>query len=650
MKKIAVLVPSFTIEYSQDFLDGIMDYFSDKDVKLIIAQTQIQHNDTGLYDYQFWTTVDWLAAKEIDGYIIPAGLYTVKRTIKQLQKNFIKFGSRPVICSAMDLNLANSYVVQVDCFKAINDIVTHLKNHHNCKKIAFMSANSTNSAEAFERFEAYKEALRKNGLDFNPDYVMDGFFCDFGAFDYIKDHFTSKEQITFDAVVCANDNMAIGTIKGLKELGLNVPKDVKVTGFDNAPVAYLAESKLSTIEQNIYSQGTTCAELAYKVLNGEKIEKVNTFHPMAMFRQSCGCIPVNNHESFYYNTEQETVLEPDKIAQLLDSYENNINEKMNITTILDMIRGSNTLRQYFYNLTFLAGQAQLDSLFINLFDSPVYISKDQVAHLPETVELAMYAENISGKNVFNPKTIFNTSERIFPPEEEVETAGSYIIHPIFAGEAVFGYLTGKLQTHRFPSYQVYLKMISSSISQSFEYTQKLIQAEELSTEVDHLSDLAKTDELTGLLNRRGFMELGQRTLDILQEMSNAGVIFFADMDGLKQINDTYGHKMGDKAIQVQAKVLKKVFRNSDIIGRISGDEFAVVASGMLLNRVPATRKKIDTLCKEFSEEFELPFTISISVGAVDLAFGSSLVSLLSNADKLLYEEKHLKHCRRFSEL
>lgn len=642
MKKIAVIVPSFTIEYSQDFLDGVVDYFNQRDVKLIIAQTQIPNNETGLYDYQFWNIVNVLAAKEIDAYIIPLGLYTVKRTIEQLQKVFSKFADRPVICSAEDIHFPKSYLVDIDSHKSFEDIVSHLKNVHGCKNIAFMSANSTNSFEALDRFEAFKEALKNNNLEFNPDFVFDGYFTDFGAHDNLLQRLQNSYDVKFDAIVCANDNMAVGSIKALKELELEVPKDVIVTGFDDSPLSFYSIPKISTVNQDIYSQGRTCAELTDKIVHGEGIQKTTKFYPSVKFRQSCGCFPINDIDAAYKTPELKTFQELNKTSKLLAAYENNTLEKMNITTMLDMIRSSNTLRQFFYNLKYLAGQSESESLYVSLFNVPIYITKEELPELPENIELYMYADNPNNKEVFNPETIFNLKERIFPPEADEESAGIFIAHPIFAGEALFGYFTAKITNTKFTSYQAYFKILSSSISQSYEYTKKLIQNEELSSEVTQLSDLAKTDELTGLLNRRGFMELGQRTIDILQEISNAGVVFFGDMDGLKKINDTYGHKMGDKAIQIMGQVFQKVFRTSDIIGHLSGDEFAVVANGMLISKVDYIRQKIVKYCDELSQENNLPFTLSVSLGAVDLESGSSLMTLLSNADKLMYKEKKAK--------
>ena len=162
-----------------------------------------------------------------------------------------------------------------------------------------------------------------------------------------------------------------------------------------------------------------------------------------------------------------------------------------------------------------------------------------------------------------------------------------------------------------------------------------------------MNTVSKTDELTTLLNRRGFFDLGQKNIDIAIEMNNKGLVFFIDMDGLKIMNDTYGHDMGDLAIKTQAKVLKQTFRANDIIARLGGDEFVVIAIGMGADTIPKIRKKIEKTNKVLSKEQKLPMPISCSIGVIPFNKKSNkLADLLLDADKLLYEEKRQKHKNR----
>ena len=112
-------------------------------------------------------------------------------------------------------------------------------------------------------------------------------------------------------------------------------------------------------------------------------------------------------------------------------------------------------------------------------------------------------------------------------------------------------------------------------------------------------------------------------------------------------NDTWGHEIGDLAIKTEAKVLRAAFRDSDLIGRLSGDEFGVVAPGCPMRIVETIRARLKDLNKEFSEEAGLPFTLSISIGPIEYnSEHNDLNALLKEADKNLYEEKKIKHAQR----
>ena len=112
------------------------------------------------------------------------------------------------------------------------------------------------------------------------------------------------------------------------------------------------------------------------------------------------------------------------------------------------------------------------------------------------------------------------------------------------------------------------------------------------------------------------------------------------------INDKYGHEYGDKALQGVAEVLKDTFRKMDIVGRLSGDEFGVIASGMEIVFLDKLREKVDSLCAEYSKNKKFPFVLSISLGAARFnSQNKDLNELLMLADQDLYEQKKIHHAR-----
>ena len=653
MKKIGVIIPTFNIEYSAEFLHGIYDCFEGKDVSVIYTQTKLPHSTVGVYDYQYWQSAELLFSQEIDALIVATGVYCASMTQEELEQELYRFGRRPVISVAIPLNLPNCYTVQADCKKSYLDVVSHLKNVHGCRSIAFLSAAATKSKEAIERLDAFKEAMAANKLKVNEKFIYEGKFTDFDAEAALKKNLKSKSDVKFDAMVCANDMMAIGCYRVLEELGLSVPADVKVVGFDDAQFANRANPRLSTINQNIYGQGFECAKTALAVLNDEEVPRMNYCPLEVKFRQSCGCIPTSSSEDVYRDVEGQIKEENAHLLSRLNMYMNDLEERNTIIILLDILKGANTTRQFYYNLKHIIHLCAMDDMVINLYNMPVYMDSNEDFVIPEKMELNMFSDIITKKEEFNPGTKFNPNNVIFSEPSLGNNAGQYVLHPIFSGETSYGYLICKINKNKFADFAIYLKILINAICSSLEYTNRLMETERLTNKYTELKEdntsltkQSKTDELTGVLNRRGYYEFGQRTLDIIQEMEHAGIVFFADMDNLKKINDTYGHDAGDEAIKLLAEVFKSVFRNNDVIGRLGGDEFGIVAPGMIIEHVPLIRKKIDEACKNESKKYKLPYTLSVSVGYASLEKSSLLKQLMTEADEMLYKEKRKKHGKR----
>jgi len=156
--------------------------------------------------------------------------------------------------------------------------------------------------------------------------------------------------------------------------------------------------------------------------------------------------------------------------------------------------------------------------------------------------------------------------------------------------------------------------------------------------------LSITDLLTGLYNRRGFIMFAEQQLKLSDRTKRGLLLFFTDLDGMKLINDTLGHEEGDRALMEVADVLKETFRSSDIIARMGGDEFAILAidptdadSEILTGRLQSL---IDTRNNQENRRYKL--SISVGYSYYDPGNPCSLNELMVQADKLMYEHKKSK--------
>ena len=643
MKNVGVMVNALNDDYNNEALNGIIEYFKNTDVNVIImpTKTPIDKNN----ENQYWALSKLSDCNLLDGIIIVSGGYITDMEEKDLVKslNFLK--GKPVISLSVSLPFKfDSYCTTVSIQDAYDDVVGHCKNVHKCKRIAFLSSSYTHSREAKSRFEAYKNALEKHGYPFEKSLIFQSDFSYHHTLKYLKDIFTCPEDVDFDACLCANDRMAAAMIEVLKKAGVKVPEDVKVFGYDNSAMAIANNPSISSINHNLSYQGKMCAELMHKVFSGRIIPKVTDYQVQPIYRKSCGCCPNEpDNEPFTYDV-------------LTNSLYNN-SDIMKIYLLLSQLQTKQS-RKFFADAvdTSLAAVTEnITAISVVLFDDPVDATNITEFEYPSHARQVIYldAENPSANSVvdieINPITEFTAS-----PILKGQKSGNFIVHPIYNGNYQYGYLVAREKADNHVMNLVLLKIIANVFVNSFDLSDAELKNRNLSTKNTQLAKEKKlltkqsnTDEMTGFLNRRGFLEIGQQTVNNSLELGVSGCLFFGDMNGLKTINDTLGHDAGDAAILAQAEVLKNAFRSSDVIGRLGGDEFVIIAVGASIDQLDTFRLEVEKLCKEISLERNLPKTISISLGGVPYdSENCDLKTLLASADKALYTQKRKFYSRK----
>jgi diguanylate cyclase (GGDEF)-like protein/PAS domain S-box-containing protein len=159
-----------------------------------------------------------------------------------------------------------------------------------------------------------------------------------------------------------------------------------------------------------------------------------------------------------------------------------------------------------------------------------------------------------------------------------------------------------------------------------------------------LKTLSLKDDLTGLFNRRGFFTLAEKGLKTAKRMGTEMMLIFGDLDNLKGINDTFGHNEGDQALVDTSQILKETFRESDIIARIGGDEFVILAMNSFETLAEKLINRFEQVLNDHPLQTNRPYTLSLSFGLAcfDPQNPCSIDVLLAQADKIMYENKQKK--------
>ncbi|MFW6102775.1 MAG: sensor domain-containing diguanylate cyclase, partial [Chloroflexota bacterium] len=161
----------------------------------------------------------------------------------------------------------------------------------------------------------------------------------------------------------------------------------------------------------------------------------------------------------------------------------------------------------------------------------------------------------------------------------------------------------------------------------------------------NMREMSLRDDLTGLLNRRGFFSLAEHQMRVSMRTGQNVLLFYCDLDAMKSINDSLGHKEGDRAILDVAHILRETFRESDIIARFGGDEFVVLAIETDETSVAILRDRFETRVSDFNESAGRPYNLRLSIGAAtyDPLRAETLDEVLSRADTQMYKDKQARN-------
>ena len=528
-----------------------------------------------------------------------------------------KEASCPVFC--LQSGAPDFYTITIDNKNTMKELTNHFINHHGFRKIYYMSGPFT-SKDSPDRLEGYNEAMREAGIEILPHYVYEGNYW-FNRGKKAMDHFLNGTEDYPEAIICANDYMAISICDELRSRGKNVPGDVAVTGFDGIPAGAEYTPSLTTVTVEPERYALKLFELMNKAINGEEIPKVTALSDRILYRASCGCgeqiVAADHIRTLKKLTSTESLLR--EAGRITADYQNDYNLD-NALSVADF---------YFHTLDcdkgYLCLCREADSRIERIEQNKVFT--DRMLFMQ-----TMYIDRNRNADKFN----LEFDRKSILPEEILDTgeACTYIIYPLHFKSKEYGYLTLMISHDQWPNSltATYINALSNAIENSY--------FDKLFTSLSEAKKMSQTDPLTQLNNRRGFEEALSA---LLTEGINGRIISIVsiDMDGLKMINDTYGHADGDTAITSLAKILSGIINENEFCARFGGDEFMAVLVSDSGSRKDEFRKEFFARLEEESDRLNKPYRLGASVGICDIEVGTTdnVITCMQIADQRMYEEK-----------
>ncbi len=650
---IGVMVGGMHGNFPKEIISGIISAGAELDVNVCLflgTQTKGVFQDILLdeykqntYDYQFNTIYDYALISGLDGLIISYGTlarYMENVTLYDFAKKFIHI---PTIFMSAVVDLPGCYSLISDNYQGICTVVEHLITEHHCERILFMTGPQNNT-DSEERVNAYLDTMKRHGFSVTPEMIGHGDFSEF-----ISDEVERLLDANDDpqAIVFANDDMALAGYKVCAKRGLVVGKDILITGFDDCDIAGSLNPPLTTVAQDGKAMSRTAVYDMLRILNHEPV--VSRRIPVAFVqRESCGCPPLEEPEKEpavnlalevhrlnhviadmkleFMNFQRKSWFIP-IIARELNDYVDD--EKEFCLQIMERIKELRTKGAYLF-----------------LLDPPVAYDGESAWTCPDTLRLASFYRN--GRSVsYEPSDRPHvTAENPLSTYTNDGDCHDFMTFLLFSGERQYGLLLCDIQSEDFSffyfvSLQIGLSLRYLEISKiEAEHRRAMSHDMEQIREENRVLDIKSGyDQLTGLLNLHG---LTDKITKIHQTVTTeTAYMIYADLDHLKEINDTWGHIEGNFALQSVSRILQSCLRDSDIVARVGGDEFISLVTSGSETFEALFRERIAAACRELNETSGKPYYIEISMGIVrfELRPETDLQSIVAEADKRLYEAK-----------
>ena len=601
------------------------------DYDIIIFTTVGYFASQNDYDNQERGMFAFAPIEELDGIIIVPDTYEIEGFREELFEEIRSRARCPVVAIR---HYSNEFdCVYTDESKALRPLLQHLINHHRLKRICFL-AGYEGHPDSELRLNVYREEMAANGLpvDEKRDIFHGNMWLNCGASAY--EAFFSDPERQPEAVVCANDYMAVGLMRTLQEHGIRIPEDVIVTGFDNVPTVATSVPTLTTVEQDFAGMATIAMERLDKQIRGEETKKTgknkkNGIAGKMICGESCGC--GHRGEDYYIRLSDER-------NRMVDSM--NVREvSMTYLTIeLSACDDLKDLHQVLVNK--MDDTPLMRDYYLCLFEKGKNENGEPVFAEELTDKACLVHAMRDRQDHGMPMITFDRCKLLPEMAERAEEPQVFYLMLLhqkeqFYGYAMFHYNPGEVPSTFFQHWNVNL---SGALSNMHKRNELLSLYEER-----RLSSI--TDVMTRLLNRRGLEEqLAPVWQRLCNDQESVAFVCF-DLDRLKKINDQFGHQAGDFAIRLVANAIRMAAPKEAIVARMGGDEFLAVLPEA--NQAAADRfiVEFNRQIRKMNREEDRAFTVEASCGSV--VFKLDTLSTIERCIRMSDEEMYrMKEQRR----
>lgn len=642
MRKIAVVMESWVRYFTYAWPSGMRQKIqeTDADINLYIFNCSANWSSNPEYnqgEYNIYNLPDF---KDYDGIVLDLN-NTDDDSVREAVVERARKSGVPTI--SINNKYDGLYYVGIDNYSAMGAMIDHLYDKHGCRNFWFVMGPE-NNYENKRRAEALNDYVKDKGID------DDAYQFYYGDFDFNSGVLAFLELYAEhgklpDAIICANDNLAVGVLSEAEKKGFTASKDFLITGFDDLDKSRYYTPRVSTTSYVREDAGYKSIEVFMDLWEGKDVPQMCYTDSHPIFWESCGC---------------QSDIEIDMRAHL----------KGNMLWSIDREYFDGNVLALDYNLARcgnLEGMVKCipegvpafkcDALYLVVDPLLVDINDSGMANIP-MAELEDFESRFSVKGYPEEMTLLFSYENgeyhrdvgerrsvkgLFPMFDTEEKGANFLFLPLHMGDKSVGYFV--IRNAIYLMEQQFLFDIMNALIKGIE---QMYEKAKLAKMNHELTMLYHHDAMTMLYNRFGYTNYAYKFFYKMHAAGESVAVIYYDLDRLKYLNDNYGHEMGDMAIKTVAHLIRK-YASDDVMGfRLGGDEFLVLDRYESEDALKERIRKIEEELKKISKNDNYPIELSVSVGYVitDPASDDELDAYVNRADDTMYQAKVARKMNR----
>lgn len=565
-----------------------------------------------------------------DGIILMPDIWYREEFLDKVLHNIRKYSKCPVVC--VNRYYDEFYNVTIDDSTILDEIIRHMIVEHGLKKINFLTGPADNYT-SFQRLDSYKRILTQYNIPVDENRIFFGDFWKVKAREAVKFWLEDPEKWP-EAIICANDYMALTVCNALTDRGIAVPDVIAVTGCDNLLVTEDFSPTITTAGMPFFEMGVEAVEKIHKHNEGLPQQKDTIMDAVTKIRESCGC-----------ERKQYTNLSTNRRNRIIKEMEVKENEISNNAFMSIGLANVKTIEDLDHKLTVYSQmQEGFTAFFMCLYRQWDSYSNGNLSSHGDPCDLIMEFGLKNGKQLSKEEF---AKPNLLPASAVSSEPQFYLFNILHYQEFFFGYTA-----IAFHSFEVYKHSYQGWLINLCNTLENIRIHSELNRLLYKLEDISVKDELTGLYNRRALETIGKKYLKQCIEGKTKLMVFTADMDKLKYINDNYGHASGDFAIKAVADALEYAAEDDELCMRIGGDEFVVIGMDYDEKKLEVFLQMFQRKLDSFNNNECSPYKVQVSCGfsITNPHKSLSIEECLLVADSKMYQQKYEKESLRLKHM